>query len=109
MPGKDSLGNRYTCYKCNSKFYDLGKPEPVCPKCGADQRERPAPPPPGRAAARPARAPKEEVDEDFRAFDRDEAPDEFDEDFSQAMNEEFGAEFDDDFTEEEEEEEEETF
>ena len=33
------LGKKYTCYSCHSKFYDLGKPEPICPKCGADQRD----------------------------------------------------------------------
>jgi uncharacterized protein (TIGR02300 family) len=33
------LGKKYTCYSCHTKFYDLGKPQPVCPKCGADQRE----------------------------------------------------------------------
>lgn len=41
MPAKD-LGNKFICYKCASKFYDLKKPEPVCPKCKADQRESPA-------------------------------------------------------------------
>lgn len=34
-----NLGKKYSCYSCHTKFYDLGKPEPVCPKCGADQRE----------------------------------------------------------------------
>ena len=33
------LGKKYTCYSCHTKFYDLGKPVPVCPKCGADQRD----------------------------------------------------------------------
>lgn len=33
------LGRKYTCYSCHTKFYDLGKPEPLCPKCGADQRD----------------------------------------------------------------------
>jgi hypothetical protein len=33
------LGKKYTCYSCHTKFYDLGKPEPLCPKCGADQRD----------------------------------------------------------------------
>lgn len=41
MPAKD-LGTKYTCFKCGTKFYDLRKPEPLCPKCGADQRESPA-------------------------------------------------------------------
>lgn len=33
------LGRKFTCYSCHTKFYDLGKPVPLCPKCGADQRE----------------------------------------------------------------------
>lgn len=33
------LGKKYTCYSCHTKFYDLGKPTPICPKCGADQRD----------------------------------------------------------------------
>jgi hypothetical protein len=33
------LGKKYTCYSCHTKFYDLGKPVPLCPKCGADQRD----------------------------------------------------------------------
>lgn len=33
------LGRKYSCYSCHTKFYDLGKPAPVCPKCGADQRD----------------------------------------------------------------------
>ena len=38
MPAKD-LGNKHVCFKCSAKFYDLKKPDPICPKCGADQRE----------------------------------------------------------------------
>ena len=41
MPAKD-LGNKYVCFKCSTKFYDMKKPDPLCPKCGADQRESPA-------------------------------------------------------------------
>jgi uncharacterized protein (TIGR02300 family) len=32
------LGTKFECYNCGTKFYDLGKPEALCPKCGADQR-----------------------------------------------------------------------
>ena len=39
---KTRLGNRFTCYSCGCHFYDLNKPEPICPKCQADQREQPA-------------------------------------------------------------------
>jgi hypothetical protein len=31
------LGTRYKCYKCGTKFYDLGKPDPICPSCSEDQ------------------------------------------------------------------------
>lgn len=33
------LGNKYDCFSCGTKFYDLGKSEPVCPKCGANQKD----------------------------------------------------------------------
>lgn len=38
MPAKD-LGAKHTCYQCGTRFYDLKKPAPICPKCGADQRQ----------------------------------------------------------------------
>ena len=33
------LGTKYDCYNCGTKFYDLGKPEPLCPKCAANQND----------------------------------------------------------------------
>jgi uncharacterized protein (TIGR02300 family) len=33
------LGTKHECLDCGTKFYDLGKPEAVCPKCGANQEE----------------------------------------------------------------------
>ena len=66
MPAKD-LGTKHVCFKCGTKFYDLKKPAPICPKCGADQRESPAlkaPPERRRAPARAAVEPEPvEVDE----------------------------------------------
>ena len=41
MLDKARLGARYTCFTCGTKFYDLNKPVPTCPECGADQREAP--------------------------------------------------------------------
>ena len=38
MPARD-FGNKYVCFKCSTKFYDLKRPDPICPKCGADQRD----------------------------------------------------------------------
>ena len=45
MQDKSKLGKRYQCFQCGLKFYDLNRPEPMCPKCGADQRENPNPDP----------------------------------------------------------------
>ncbi|MEE8507522.1 MAG: FYDLN acid domain-containing protein [Myxococcota bacterium] len=36
------MGLKYACFECGAKFYDLNRPEPLCPKCGVDQRNRPA-------------------------------------------------------------------
>ena len=30
------LGNKHLCSSCNTKFYDLKKEIPVCPKCGQE-------------------------------------------------------------------------
>jgi uncharacterized protein (TIGR02300 family) len=58
MPAKD-LGLKYVCFKCGTKFYDLKKPDPLCPKCGADQRDSPAlKPAPEPRRGRLAAAPK---------------------------------------------------
>jgi hypothetical protein len=73
------LGQKWTCFKCGTKFYDLKKPEPLCPKCGSDQRESPAlrPPPEKRqrAPARPpapvATEPVEELEADAGDLDDD--------------------------------------
>jgi uncharacterized protein (TIGR02300 family) len=32
------LGIKHECFNCGTKFYDLGKAEAICPKCGADQK-----------------------------------------------------------------------
>ncbi len=37
-----TLGTRYKCYKCGTKFYDLGKPQPICPSCEANQHSEEA-------------------------------------------------------------------
>ena len=33
------LGSKFECYNCGTKFYDLGKSEALCPKCGANQKD----------------------------------------------------------------------
>lgn len=57
MPAKD-LGSKFVCFKCATKFYDLRKPDPICPKCGADQRESPANRPPETRRSRLSAVPK---------------------------------------------------
>ena len=84
MPAKD-LGNKHTCFKCSTKFYDLKKTEPVCPKCGADQRESPALKAPSERRSRAKPAPVEakveeveletELDDDLEDEDEDEDDD----------------------------------
>ena len=49
------LGKKYDCFNCHTKFYNLGKPDAICPKCGANQKHAKsdeAPPP----APRPRRS-----------------------------------------------------
>ncbi len=70
MAGKD-LGKKFTCFKCGTKFYDFKKPEPLCPKCGADQRQDPAlkVPPERRQKAQPKPVPAEVEPEVEEAVD----------------------------------------
>jgi len=76
------LGTKYVCFKCGTKFYDLKKPVPACPKCGADQREAPsAKPSTGRARAAP---PREVEPEEVPASDEEEAETEEEDDAAEA-------------------------
>ena len=52
------LGQKFTCFKCECKFYDLGSPEPLCPRCGADQREDLSAAPPAGAKRTRGRTPR---------------------------------------------------
>ena len=86
MAGKD-LGTKHVCFKCGTRFYDLKKPEPICPKYGADQRQSPANKPAEkrqRAQPRPAPAPKPkpevEAEADAPEADDDAEADEADDD-----------------------------
>ena len=65
------LGKKFECAECGAKFYDLGKAEPACPRCGTSAREtsekRPAPEPRARYVAPPP--PAAEVEEDLAPDD----------------------------------------
>jgi hypothetical protein len=72
------LGTRYICFSCAARFYDLNRPEPLCPKCGADQREKPKTPhkptprPKGRRKKAGGMAPLLDEDEDELVVANDE-------------------------------------
>ena len=68
MPAKD-LGVKQTCWKCGTKFYDLRKADPSCPKCGSDPRKAPAIKP--HAAERRRAAKEEPVEEVAEAVEAD--------------------------------------
>ena len=34
-------GDKYTCFKCGIKFYTMGKPDAICPKCETNQKKAP--------------------------------------------------------------------
>ncbi len=57
------LGSKHECPSCGAKFYDLGKPDPTCPKCGAnpttaeEEEQGKKAPPASRAKAVKAKAP----------------------------------------------------
>lgn len=79
MQDKSKLGKRYQCFQCGLKFYDLNRPDPLCPKCGADQRDNPNPDPreailarfKGKAGAKTNRPEDEAVDEEEADEDLD--------------------------------------
>ncbi len=87
MPAKD-FGTKYVCFKCSTKFYDLKKPDPICPKCGADQREGQASKPSEGRRSRlsavpkiiePIETPAAEKDDELEIEDVDEDEEEDDE------------------------------
>jgi hypothetical protein len=73
MAAKD-LGTKWTCFKCGTKYYDMKKPDPVCPKCGA----RPTDNPPGKSGVAEKKRAVREVAEvpAAEASDDDEVPEE---------------------------------
>jgi len=54
------LGSKFECFNCGAKFYDLGKGQAICPKCGANQKDA-APAAPAHDTASARRKRKEEL------------------------------------------------
>ncbi len=83
MQDKAQLGNRYTCYQCGCKFYDLNRPVPTCPECSADQREAPLRDIKALLKSgkrRPARDDEDVLEEDIGVDDEDAEGDDDDDD-----------------------------
>jgi len=38
---RKDYGTKYICFNCSAKFYDLGRPQAICPICETDQEKRP--------------------------------------------------------------------
>ena len=70
---RSRLGGKHVCFECGGKFYDLNRPEPICPKCGADQRTRPAREVKLKAATARGRRPRGRAMAPLLADDDDEA------------------------------------
>jgi uncharacterized protein (TIGR02300 family) len=88
MPAKD-LGVKHACWKCGTKFYDMKKPNPACPKCGSDPRAAPVVKPPPAAERRKAAAAKAEpADEVVEPVEGAEVEEELGEDEEVAEEEE---------------------
>jgi len=78
---KAKLGQRWICFSCACKFYDMHKADPICPKCQANQHEsplfqkaKPARKKPRKKAAkvvRPVEPPPEEEEPEERSADDD--------------------------------------
>ncbi len=84
LPG---VGSKRVCVSCATRFYDLARMPPVCPKCGTEQPpEVPRPPPIRRSPVRhrmvkaPAQATREADDDGAPVLDTDEDEVEADED-----------------------------
>ena len=73
------LGEKHICPECGSRFYDLGKSPPVCPKCKTVLvvTAEPAKPKKAAASAKPKPAPAKKA---AVPVDDDEDEDEDDED-----------------------------
>ncbi len=71
LPG---IGSKRVCVSCATRFYDLARTPPVCPKCGAEQPpEVPRPPPMRRSPATRLRMMKGPVPQ-AREAEEDAAP-----------------------------------
>jgi uncharacterized protein (TIGR02300 family) len=69
---RSRLGEKWICFRCEAKFYDLNKPQPLCPKCGANQHDRPKREPKPKPTVEMAVARELEPDRDVLPLDEEE-------------------------------------
>jgi uncharacterized protein (TIGR02300 family) len=99
-----NLGTRRVCRSCGTKFYDLNKPEPSCPRCGAPAGDDDGDPRAVAMARIKAEGPrKRSKDEEDLPFGLGEEPDSATDDDDEEMDElgelteESGDDYDEDF------------
>jgi len=64
-------GTRYACYQCGAAFFDLNREKALCPRCGADQTERPKIEDRLTTRATKKEAPISKLDDDLDSIDDD--------------------------------------
>jgi hypothetical protein len=73
---RSNLGTRRFCSSCSTKYYDLGKEDPSCPRCGAPADNDDADPRDSAMARIKAEGPRKRTpDEDDLPFGLGEKPD----------------------------------
>ena len=85
---KAKLGTKWECYACGAKFYDFGKPEVICPQCGADQKNPTEDEKTRRTAEEEAEVEAQEVEEED--VDEDEDGEEEDEELEDELGDDDG-------------------
>ncbi|HUP42345.1 MAG TPA: FYDLN acid domain-containing protein [Thermoanaerobaculia bacterium] len=98
------LGQRHECSECGAKYYDLGKADPVCPRCGtpvAEAEEGPRAAKSRRKRRAPTPAKERVVKDEALEGPGDETLDE-DDDFEAIPSEDLEDDEIEDFEEEEE-------
>ena len=73
MP-EPKLGNRHECSECGAKFYDLGRPTAICPKCGTVQDD--SSDAPSRKRRKSPTAGKDTADDQAEELENEELEDE---------------------------------
>ncbi len=80
-----NLGTRHLCHSCGTKFYDLGKSHPTCPRCAAPAHDEDGDPAASALARAKAEGPRKFEEEDEAPLGKPESTEEAEE--SEGLNE----------------------